>query len=448
MALTDNILAYWKLDNDGSGGVSLLDSTSNGNNLTNNSGGVNLGSGIIGGDAIGNGTGWLTSSTLNLSGDFSVNLWVKNIPTNTTEQASQFFTGTNGVGLGIYGTNTYLGFGKTGVYNDFLQPVSYASEWNMVSVSRNGATISLYLNANLITTFSDSSDFTDNYGLFAQYGGGFVASSNGLNIDEVGIWSRTLSQAEITRLYNNGSGFSYPFINNAFIKFSGNQVSGSSTLLNDILAYWNLDNDGSGSVSLVDSTGNNNTLTNNNGVTLGSGIIAGDAVFSGTQYLSTPNTLIPTTSGAFSVSFWTSSDLNSGTLISSATSGPNSLLIQNYGSTTYVQVQSNGSLIAQFNASTIANIWTHYAFTYDSSGNGVWYQNGTPVDSKNAAGIGTDPAGGFVMGGRWDGYTLVGQLDEIGIWNRALTQAEVTTLYTNPSALNPYPPASLYYNNA
>jgi len=221
-------------------------------------------------------------------------------------------------------------------------------------------------------------------------------------------------------------------------------------LTDNILAYWNLNDDGSGGVSLADSTGNGNTLTNNNGVTLGTGIIAGDAVFSGGQSLSTANTLIPPPSGAFSVSLWTNSDVNSGVLISSATSGANSFLMQNYASTTYVQVLSNGSLIAQFNALPIANTWTHYAFTYDSAGNGVFYQNGTPVDSKNAAGIGTDPSGGFVMGARWDGYSLVGQLDEVGIWSRALSGYEVTALYNSGSGVT-YPFQSVttpqYYNN-
>jgi hypothetical protein len=57
-------------------------------------------------------------------------------------------------------------------------------------------------------------------------------------------------------------------------------------ITDNILAYWNFDNDGSGGVSLADSTGNGNTLTNSGGVTLGTGIIAGDAVFDGASYLS------------------------------------------------------------------------------------------------------------------------------------------------------------------
>lgn len=42
MPLNNNLLAYWKLDNNGSGGVSLVDSTNNGYTLTNNNNVVTL----------------------------------------------------------------------------------------------------------------------------------------------------------------------------------------------------------------------------------------------------------------------------------------------------------------------------------------------------------------------------------------------------------------------
>jgi hypothetical protein len=41
-------------------------------------------------------------------------------------------------------------------------------------------------------------------------------------IDEVGIWSRALTGAEVTSLYNGGAGLQYPFTgvsNNAFLGF-------------------------------------------------------------------------------------------------------------------------------------------------------------------------------------------------------------------------------------
>jgi len=222
-------------------------------------------------------------------------------------------------------------------------------------------------------------------------------------------------------------------------------------LTDNIVAYWNLNDDGSGGVSLVDSTGNGNTLTNNNGVALGTGIIAGDAVFNGFDYLSTSNTIIPPESGAFSVSLWSYLPSGSaGVFLTSSTSGANSLLIQYDAGvgTTFVQILSSGTLIGQLNATTIFDAWVNYIVTYDAIGNAVWYQNGTAVDSGNYLGIGTDPNGGLWLGQRWDGYNLTGQLDEVGIWNRALSPTEVTALWNNGAGFT-YPFASsLYYNNA
>jgi len=42
----------------------------------------------------------------------------------------------------------------------------------------------------------------------------------GGSVDEIGIWSRALSQAEITQLYNGGAGLSYPFLSGASFLYS------------------------------------------------------------------------------------------------------------------------------------------------------------------------------------------------------------------------------------
>jgi hypothetical protein len=205
--LLNNILAYWNLNDNGSGGVGLIDSTGNSNSLANN-GGVELGSGIINGGALGNGTGYLTlNSTLDLSANFAVNLWVQNLPFDYV----QMFSGVNGSGLGVYANESELGFGKTGVYNIFFGSVNFIPGWNMVSVSRENRLFSIYLNGSLLANATNNSNFAGNYALFAQYAGGFVETSVGVGIDEVGVWSRSLSSAEISALYNSGSGLTYPF---------------------------------------------------------------------------------------------------------------------------------------------------------------------------------------------------------------------------------------------
>ena len=97
MALADNLLAYWKLDDDGSGDVSLVDSTGNGNTLTN-VGGVTLGTGLINGDAVVSGGNYL-SDTIDLAGatDFTYSVWVKYNSADITTYSS-FIIGQCGTG--------------------------------------------------------------------------------------------------------------------------------------------------------------------------------------------------------------------------------------------------------------------------------------------------------------------------------------------------------------
>jgi len=89
------------------------------------------------------------------------------------------------------------------------------------------------------------------------------------------------------------------------------------------------------------------------------------------------------------------------------------------------------------------NVWTHIAFTVDlsqaSGSRGKLYINGSDVtssDSTNQATINTS-GGGIYIGKRnviSDLY-FNGKLDEIGIWNTALTSTQVSQIY-NGTATN------------
>lgn len=81
------------------------------------------------------------------------------------------------------------------------------------------------------------------------------------SIDEVGIWSRILTQAELLELYNKGLGRP---INPAHTFYS----TGNSVGLN-LVGSWRV-NDGSGT-SVVDNSGNGRTLTTSGGPTWVSG---------------------------------------------------------------------------------------------------------------------------------------------------------------------------------
>jgi hypothetical protein len=80
----------------------------------------------------------------------------------------------------------------------------------------------------------------------------------------------------------------------------------------------------------------------------------------------------------------------------------------------------------------VLNKWTHIVYTQDFDGSWKWYQDGSLTNSGNF----TDPQGDFNffrIGGcnnQSNGNTYWNdKLDDIGVWNRVLTQDEVTYLH-------------------
>ena len=225
MALTDNILAYWNLNDNGSGGVSLVDSTGNGNTFTNNYG-VALGAGIIDGGGQFNNANWLQTSALPAFGtsNFSISAWVNpnvsqagypvifNTRVVDSPDISGFTFGVNGDQLFVY-ADTFL------IASAGSIP---ANVWSYVTLVRSGDDLSVYVNGSSVASGSVAGyDFTQSGASVAGFQTASTWYWNG-NIDEVGVWNRALTSTEITQLYNSGTGLTYPF---AGFYFSGGNLS-------------------------------------------------------------------------------------------------------------------------------------------------------------------------------------------------------------------------------
>jgi len=222
-------------------------------------------------------------------------------------------------------------------------------------------------------------------------------------------------------------------------------------------AYWNFNDDGSGGVSLADSTGNGYTLTNVGGVTLGTGVVGGCAVFGeGQNFTFSTDAGLDFGTGNFSVSMWvkTSPTQSSGSNIFGVNGdgGYSDGCIATWVNGTALApdnvriIQYTNSDLASTSGSVPSDTWTNIAYVRSSGVlsifiNGTLNNSGTFEAPMNFNLNGT----AFIGGGDWDGTNgqYYGSLDEMGVWNRALTPEEITTLYTNPAELS-----SLYYNNA
>ena len=338
MALTDNILAYWKLDNDGSGAVSLLDSTGNGNALTDN-GGATLGTGIIAGASEFNGNSYLTKTFATTESQFSVSFWFKynsyNVGNSTICGGDGVIVYTDGADFRVFSQD----FGATP-----LAPFD-TGDWHHFVATYNGTDYSTYFDGALSLTTTQSSTFSSiNLGSF---GGSQIA--DGLT-DEVGVWNRALSLAEVTELYNGGEGLTYPFVPPVYFNAA---VNGNLATLGN---WWQDSGFTIPAVSLPTST---------DFVVISAPVTIGTGTYGGASINANIGSAVTITASSISVL----GGINSGTLV---------------GSTTLLNSASNAGAIT--GNATLRNSSTNSGTI---SGNAtVYYDNGD----------GTKPIGGIVTG--------------------------------------------------
>ena len=220
----------------------------------------------------------------------------------------------------------------------------------------------------------------------------------------------------------------------------------TSPLLSGLLAYWKLN-----TTAWLDSSGNGNTLDVTNGsssnITIESGRVTTSARFSANgTFLEKSDFEFPS---SWTISFWgykinTDSNLyfpsfwdfgyNNGTRVVQLAGGEDDNNQWIYTDNPY-PINYGQSFPAN------ENQWYHYCVTQDSSGLN-WYIDNSLYATDNgdaSARAGTGLAIG-AQGAGGDFYASQGnyRICEYGVWNRALTGAEITSLY-NAGAGKTYP---------
>ncbi|NER11878.1 T9SS type A sorting domain-containing protein [Leptobacterium flavescens] len=110
-------------------------------------------------------------------------------------------------------------------------------------------------------------------------------------------------------------------------------------------------------------------------------------------------------------------------------------------------IVSNTSVRTGINAEL--NVWQHLVITFDGT-EVVVYKNGVPIRFEEGVNIAQlDVTGPFYISARAFGNDVyTGSIDEVSVWQRALSAAEVLDLYQNQTIENPTSQANLllYYN--
>ena len=426
--LDSGLAGYWKLD-DGSG-TSATDASTNGNTgtLTNS---PTWTTGQIGSAVDLDGTDDYINfgATYNYtSSDFSISHWAK-FDSLTTDTGGQ---GPLTIYKGAYQVNGYYAqVSTTGGVSFFTNQsgasqasstatgVIVAGNWYHMTYVRRGATVQIYINGvdstTTIGSHSNPSSSSSNFE-FGRYAPGNI-EMNG-QVDELRVYDRALSADEVSGLYRLNTPTGTDTSLKGYWSFNGKDISGTTAF------------DQSGA-------GNNGTLTNSPTKVIGK---LGQALsFSEVNdtYVNIGTSAALDFTSALSLSAWvkpdTANENNRGIVGRWVT-----------GTSGYMMYLSSGKLRCY-----VDDIYSESVATLSSAGD--WYHLGCSWDGTTIRGYINGVADGTAAKSAPStadtGYKLVigsygfgnpnltaifdGKIDEVRIYNRALTASEITSLYNS-----------------
>lgn len=232
MALTDNLVSYWKAD-ESSGNMS----DSVGSNTLTNVGTCTFATGKINNGVVTTRNSKYMESTsssgLNPTGAFTINFWVNWSALDTGSwngMVSKLDNTSRAYGTGIlrssgdtYTVRLDLGTSGGGSNAHEVNTTIVVSTWYMWSFVYDGSStlVKIYKNGSEIYTTSSAQASvqagTANFRVAWRNNPSTTDGSTG-TFDEIGFWSRALTSTEVTSLYNSGSGLAYPFASGSQIK--------------------------------------------------------------------------------------------------------------------------------------------------------------------------------------------------------------------------------------
>ncbi|MFI5165269.1 MAG: LamG-like jellyroll fold domain-containing protein [Thermoanaerobaculales bacterium] len=391
------------------------------------------------------------------TGDFTIDAWVIYAAAGTGNYltiAQKYSSTTAGYLLNIQDVSTTQGQLRFGVNGPSSSPQLTANiapqTWHHVAATLQRGTaaeMALYLDGALVDSgpFGSGGSVSNNLNLLIGGDGVPGVSAGEIAVDELEIFNRALAQAEIQDIFNAGS--------------SGKCKCVSPP--SDMVSWWPFDETG-GMVVHDIADGNSGTPepgpVGSGGPTPGSGMVDGALNFNGTSdFVQVPNAPnLNFGAGSLSIDAWIQTSSRTGfmPIVDKEIAGPTDFP---YG---YVFYVNNGylgfSMGNDINATSHASIgaddttkfladssWHHVAITVQrnpaSATGGTLFIDGfplpTPFSTTPFAGLAADNTGDLILGSRNRLGRLPvsdffnGRIDEVEIFNRALTQTEVRDIY-------------------
>jgi hypothetical protein len=276
-------------------------------------------------------------------------------------------------------------------------------------------------------------------------------------LDSAVTWSVALGSINSDGLYtapsNTGSSTLTDTVTATSVQDPTKSATATVTVSSGLVGWWPLD-EGTGSVAHdISGLGNNGTWSgvpsSPNGTHYTTGMIGPYAgYFDGTDnQLNIGTQHAYAFTGPFTVSAWVNT-VSSGTILSMQNGGDNGYLLTiNYGVIDFcVYANAIQTCAGGGRYPLVSPAWTHFTAVFDGSKITV-YANGIFVASSTASTL-TASTGSLAFGvAQRGGYSnLIGSLDDIRFYNRALTTNEIALLYNTgvgrpnaPTNLQAYP---------
>ena len=392
-----------------------------------------------------------TSSSLNPTSALTVSAWVRADTHNATAgtydaiYTSSKDAGGANTGFVLTATqNKWYCFYYSGTtwYSVLSDSNLVTGQWYHLASTWDGSTAKLYVNGSVQTSTLSLSSISYSTATSAKIGSYYTGNYLDGLIDEVSLFDSALSASDVATIYNSGI---------------PNDISSLSPL-----GWWRMgDNDSGSGTTITDqgSGGNNGTLTNGPTFSTSVPYVLPSKTNTYSVELDGTNDYIDVGAssdfsfgtGAFTMSQWFKADVIAGggnnyyTLFDFRGSGsdiaPTLYMSQQTGYRLYAY---NGSTVVNYNTTPSVGQWYHVAYTRSGT-TGTIYLNGSNVasgtDSANYSMSNPSPRIGAPPSGVTGQY-VDGKIDEVAIFNSALSASDITAMYNNGtpndiSSLNP-----------
>ncbi len=349
------------------------------------------------------------SNSLDISSDFSISLWVKTSTTANTVILEKSNDNTNyhlhmsgdTAGALQFGITSNASTGRisgTQVVND--------NRWHHVvgTFSDSSNTLRLYIDGVLSQSNTGASDTVSGNSQSLLLGSRSGSAAFPGSLDEARIYSRALTQVEISALYQAGA----------------EKISPRASTYG-LQAYWPFDE--TSSTLALDQSGNGNIGTLTNGPTRAAGKLAGAIKFDGSDdYVQMPSMSI--VNNSFSATAWFKTTSNGSNFIISNSS--NNHPIHTFNG--HVRTCTSGN--CQEGSTAIDDGVWHFAAVVGDGISIRMYLDGRTTPEYTAAAA-SDTVTGALSVGRCacTGSNFAGLIDEVRIYNRTLGVAEISEIY-------------------